>query len=230
MRLLFQLATVKPEVPYLAWAREWLASPDFVRDVAPQSVAEMAFQVLKDVDLAAHPPLAAMMREVFTRMRAVHRDSAPLMVASARLARTTGSFQESLDIALAYEREHADPMSAIMAAAAYRCLGDVRAALAAYRRAQERDPENLALWLDIGDVLWEDDQPKEALEAYSKMLEHEPEHPWALPSVLMLRAQLAGDRALLRDLTRYAETHPDNPRAQQLQKQLRAFESPPPPQ
>lgn len=225
MRLLFKLAQRMPQVPYLSWAREWLASPDFVRDVDPQPVAEVAFQVLKEVDLSAHAPLVATMREVFARMRAVHRDSGPLMLVSARLARTTGDFQESLDIALAYEREHPDSMAAIMAAGAYRCLGDVRAALAAYRRAQERDPANLSLWLDIGDVLWEDHQLQEALDAYLVMLRREPHHPWALPSVLLLRAQLAGERALLQDFKQYAEANPDNPRVQQLQEQLRAFEA-----
>jgi tetratricopeptide (TPR) repeat protein len=225
MCLLLQVAAVKPEVPYLAWAREWLASPDSVRGVEPMLLAEATLQLMQQVDLSAQASLSAAVREVLARVRAVHADSSPLMMVSARLARDTGRIQESLDIALAYERAHPDGLAAMMAGGAYRRLGDVPAALAAYRRALERDPENLPVWLDIGDMLWEHGRPKEALEAYSNMLAHEPEHPWALPSVLLLRAEIAGDRALLRDFLRYSQAHPDNPRALQLHERMLAFVS-----
>ncbi|MFP2894959.1 tetratricopeptide repeat protein [Corallococcus sp. 4LFB] len=228
MRLLLQVAMVKPEVPYLAWAREWLASPDFARDVDPLPVAEVALQLLQRVDLSVHAPLTATLREVLARIRAVHGNSAILMMVAARLARTTGNFQESLDIALAYEREHPDAMAAIMAAGAYRSLGNLPAAMAAFHRALERDPRNFSVWIDIGDVLWDDGRPREALEAYAKVLAHEPEHPWALPSTLLLKAQIVGDPGMLRDFTRYAEAHPGNARAQQLQQLLRAWTSTPP--
>lgn len=230
LHLLFQVATVKPDVPYLAWAKEWLASPDFARDVNPQHVAEMALRLLQQVNLSVHAPLTATLREVLARVRAMHGGSAPLMAAAAKLARMTGNFQESLDIALGFEREHPDAMAAIMAAGAYKGMGDLPAALAAYRRALERDPTNHALWLDIGDVLWDDGKPKEALEAYMKVLAHAPEHPWALPSVLMLRAEIARDPTLLQVFIRYAEAYPDNVRARHLLGKLRALASAPPSQ
>lgn len=227
MRLLLQVVAAKPEVPYLSWAREWLASPDFARSVEPLPVADAALQLLRQVDLSDHAPLTDALREVLARVRAVHGDSGPLMLAAARLARDTGRFQESLDIALAYEREHPDSLAALAAAGAYRCLGDVPAAVAAYLRALERDPENPSPWLDIGDLLWKSGRAEEALDAYSEMLAHEPEHPWALPSALLLRAEVEGDPALVRDFLRYAQENPDNARASQLQEWLSAAASAP---
>lgn len=60
------------------------------------------------------------------------------------------------------------------------------------------------MWIDIGDMLWEHGREAEALEAYEKVLAHEPEHPWALPSALLLRAQVKKDVTLLREFQRYA--------------------------
>lgn len=128
LSILLQVAAVKPDVPYLVWARGWLESPEFVRNVEPLSVANAALQLQRQVDLATQASLTETVLEVLARIRTVHRDSGPLMLASARLARSTGRFQEALDIALAYEREHPDMLAALAAANAYRSMGDVPAA------------------------------------------------------------------------------------------------------
>ncbi len=230
VNLLLQVASVKPEVPYLLWARQWLESPDFVRAVEPMAVASAAERLLRQVDLSTHPPLAETVLDVLARIRAVHGDSGPLMMVHARVARGAKRFQEALDIALAYEREHPDWTAAISVANGYRYLGDLSSALAYFRRAVERDPEDLSARLDIGDLLWESGQEKEALAAYEEVLAREPEHPWALPSAMLLRAQVSGTLELAQRFVRYAEAHPDNERASALHQMLRASGYTPPPE
>ncbi|OJT24554.1 hypothetical protein BO221_15505 [Archangium sp. Cb G35] len=228
--LLLQVAEVKPEVPYLVWARQWLESPDFVRAVDPMSVASAAERFLQQVDLSTHPSLAERILDVLARIRAVHGDSGLLMMVHARTARGARRFQEALDIALAYEREHPDWMAAVSVANGYRYLGDLTSAVAYFRRAVERDPEDLSARLDIGDLLWEIGQEKESLAAYEEVLAREPEHPWALPSALLLRAHVSGTLELAQRFVRYAEAHPDNERASALHQMLRASGYTPPPE
>lgn len=220
--ILLQVAAVKPEVPYLVWARQWLESPDFVRAVEPMSVARAAEGLLRQVDLSTHTSLAETVLDVLGRIRAAHGDSGPLVMVNARVARGARRFQEALDIALAYEREHPDWTAAIAVANGYRYLGDLTTAVAYFRRAVEREPEDLSARLDIGDVLWESGQEKEALAAYEEVLAREPEHPWALPSALLLRAHVSGKLELAQHFVRYAEAHPDNARASALHQMLRA--------
>jgi tetratricopeptide (TPR) repeat protein len=230
LSLLLQVAAVKPEVPYLVWARNWLASPDFVRDVEPLSVATAAEQLLRQVDLSTHASLAETVLDVLARLRAVHGDSGPLMMVNARVARAARRFQEALDIALAYEREHPDWMAAVAVANGYRYLGDLPAAVASFRRALERDPKDLSARLDIGDLLWEGGREAEALAAYEEVLAREPEHPWALPSALLLRAQVTGKLDAVQRFLGYVEAHPDNKRAGELRRMLLASGYTPPPQ
>lgn len=229
LTLLLRVASVKPEVPYLAWARHWLESPGFIRAVEPLSVASAAEQLQREVDLAAHPALADAALDVLARVRAVHAEAPELLLVHARLARGAKRFQEALDIALAYERVYPNWTAAVAVANAYRYLGDEPAALESFRRALARDPEDLSARLDIGDSLWGQNRPQEALAMYEEVLAREPEHAWALPSVLLLRAEVTGEKALLRDFMRFAEEHPENARAQDLKQQVLAMGYTPPP-
>jgi len=58
-----------------------------------------------------------------------------LVMVNARVARGTRRFQEALDIALAYKREHPDWTAAISVANACRYLGNLTMAVAYFRRA-----------------------------------------------------------------------------------------------
>lgn len=230
LSLLLQVASVKPEVPYLSWARRWLESPGFVRAVEPLSVASAAEQLLREVDLSAHPALASAVLDVLSRVRAVHVEAPELLLVHARVARGAKRFQEALDIALAYERVYPNWTAAVAVANAYRYLGDEPAALEFFRRALERDPEDLSARLDIGDSLWGQNKPREALAMYEEVLAREPEHAWALPSVLLLRAEVTGEKARLQEFLRFAEEHPENAHAQDLKQRVLAMGYHPPPE
>ncbi|MFY0571905.1 hypothetical protein ACN28E_49860 [Archangium lansingense] len=230
LSLLLHVAAVKPEVPYLAWTRRWFESPGFARAVEPLPVAAAAEQILRGVDLSAHPAMTDSAIALLARVRAVHPEVPELLLVHARMLRGANRFQEGLESALAYERAYSNWTAAIAVAGAYRCLGDVPSALEYFRLALTRKPEDLAVRLDIGDLLWAEGKSQEALASYEEVLAREPEHAWALPSALLLRAQVTGNAALLRDFLRFAEQHPENPRAQDLRQEVLAAGYTPPPE
>jgi hypothetical protein len=85
-----------------------------------------------------------------------------------------------------------------------RATGDLVGALAVIREAVRLGSEELSPQLDLGDVLLELGRDEEALVAYEGVLRREPEHAWALPSAMLVRAR-RGDETASRKLDALAE-------------------------
>jgi tetratricopeptide (TPR) repeat protein len=61
----------------------------------------------------------------------------------------------------------------------------------------QRDPKNLPAWVELGNLYFDSDQPKEAIEAYSKYLAAKPDNPDIRTDVgIMYRRLGEFDRAL----------------------------------
>ena len=61
----------------------------------------------------------------------------------------------------------------------------------------EKDPKNLPAWVELGNLYFESDQPKEAIEAYSKYLAAKPDNPDVRTDMGIMYRRLAEfDRAL----------------------------------
>jgi tetratricopeptide (TPR) repeat protein len=61
----------------------------------------------------------------------------------------------------------------------------------------QRDPKNLPAWVELGNLYFDSDQPKEAIEAYSKYLAAKPDNPDVRTDVgIMYRRLGEFDRAL----------------------------------
>jgi tetratricopeptide (TPR) repeat protein len=61
----------------------------------------------------------------------------------------------------------------------------------------QKDPKNLPAWVELGNLYFDNDQPKEAIEAYSKYLAAKPENPDVRTDMgIMYRRLGEFDRAL----------------------------------
>jgi tetratricopeptide (TPR) repeat protein len=136
-----------------------------------------------------------------------------------------------LDDALACAREshaHApDVNTAVVLANACRAKGDEKGWYDACLEALRLDPDNNGVRLDLGDGLWERlDRPAEAERWYAEVVQREPEHPWALPSLLALRYLRAGEVEVLDELEAFAAAQPTNARARAVVAWITAFSEP----
>jgi len=61
----------------------------------------------------------------------------------------------------------------------------------------QKDPKNLPAWVELGNLYFDSDQPKEAIEAYSKYLTAKPDNPDVRTDMgIMYRRLGEFDRAL----------------------------------
>ncbi len=218
---LFQVVLIKPEIPYLEWAIEWLEAPGSQAMLEVEPFHRLVAGLLNELErIQSGATNAAATLERLPRLaraaRAAGLEDSQFFFATASLVRRTGDVAAAL--ALARETHSTLPgyESAVALASALRETGDVEAAVGAYREALRFDPDDPAARLDIGDLLWEHGQPDRAAEAYAEVLEKEPDHAWAAPSYFALQHQRTGEEAWASRLREYAAAHPESDRARAL--------------
>lgn len=74
-----------------------------------------------------------------------------------------------------------------------RHAGRLDEAVAAFVRAGELDPSDLSWMLEAGDALFDAERWTEAERMYDRVLERQPQHPWAEPSKLACASRAAGE-------------------------------------
>lgn len=210
--LVFQVTATRPDVPYLRWVSGWL------RQRVPQDRWEVAFLRLlpvlgeMPVPLDETDPRRATL-DGLVQLAASVREQVPRVVTvlqvTASALRRLGRFDQAIEWAAAAYRVEPSWTTAVGLATALREHGDVDAALAAYRRALTHDPSDETAWLDIGDLCLEEDRLMEALDAYEAVLASDPQHAWARPHVLFIRARLGSEQARL-ELEAWSAEHPDD--------------------
>ncbi len=74
---------------------------------------------------------------------------------------------------------------------------EVSAKIQALKDATKKDPKNLAAWQELGNLYFDSDQPKEAINAYKQYLAVKPDNPDVRTDLgIMLRKTGEFDRAL----------------------------------
>jgi tetratricopeptide (TPR) repeat protein len=74
---------------------------------------------------------------------------------------------------------------------------EVASKIRALKEIVQKDPENLSAWVELGNLYFDSDQPKEATEAYGKYLAAKPENPDVRTDMgIMYRRLGEFDRAL----------------------------------
>ncbi|MEZ4233598.1 MAG: tetratricopeptide repeat protein [Polyangiaceae bacterium] len=110
-----------------------------------------------------------------------------------RLLRARNRNEEALELASATHDREASYWSATSLASTLRTLGRLEEAVARFREAAELDPRDVAVHLDLGDILLDLGRPEDAEQAYSAALERDPESSWALASLAYARWKRGGD-------------------------------------
>jgi tetratricopeptide (TPR) repeat protein len=228
LALVSQVVHARPDVPYLAWSVRWMQRPGVAAALQPEeAIFPGVFAPLLrglPVRLAPDAPertnvqharaLAAVLREAHPRIPGLY-------YAGSAMSRRLALYDEAIQLAARARALEPSYMTAIGHACALRDAGRVDEAVQAYKDAIPFDPDDVAVWLDIGDLYAKRSRWAEALAAYEAALAKNPGHAWAYPSALWVRHFL-GDADAGTRLADLARTHPDNDRARALAEALGA--------
>jgi tetratricopeptide (TPR) repeat protein len=72
----------------------------------------------------------------------------------------------------------------------------------------EKDPKNLPAWVELGNLYFDSDQPKEAIEAYSKYLAVKPENPDVRTDMGIMYRKLGDPDRALEEFRKAAQSDP----------------------
>lgn len=219
--LLLQVVGVKPDVPYLEWLDRWLDESGVVEKIDPDIFAVSCQKCIDSLERCKEDPryAQAVLPEVVKRIGRVrdHHDTAErLAFVHSIAARRAGDLDLSLEIARTLDERAPSYLVSVARAGAHRERGELEEAIAAFRRALEFEPKDVAARLDIGDLSLDLDKSEEALAAYEDALSIDPRHPWATASRLYLKWMMDEDPTWRDELEALAEASPDNHRARQL--------------
>jgi tetratricopeptide (TPR) repeat protein len=213
-----------PDVPYLDWAVVWLDRPGGA-GLPRSSLLHFFRRLLERWDEPAGPvragrPTLERLPEFIQVLRRTREPDADLLFLVASVLRRLGRLDAALDAAREAARVQPGYNSAVAVALAHRGRGEADLALSQYEAALRFRPGDVAVRLDMADLSWEQGRTEEAERLYREVLEREPEHPWALPSVYGLRSERGGGPAGRDQLLVYAAAHPENRRAQELARRF----------
>lgn len=222
--LLLQVIAIKPEIPYLEWALQWLErAPAAGPQVDRRALLHFFGNTLQRYpgtlvqDTAAQEELAGLLRLA----EGTIGDPDPeglLTYARAALARKLGRLDEALGLAERGYAAHPGYHLASAVAEVHKARNDEAAWRYWQETALRHDAANVPTRLDLGDYYLEQGRFDEAIRWYQQALEQEPGHPWATPSLYAAHAY-QGSAEWQAKLQAYAAAHPDNQRAAALAQQ-----------
>jgi tetratricopeptide (TPR) repeat protein len=226
--LLFQAVMSKPDVPYLEWGIAWLEHPGAQGRVDSGSVERFLAEVVQNWPMLSAPdgpgrPTVERLPRLIHAVRKTGLRGNHLLFLSASVLRRTGAVADALQVAREAYQLYPGYEAAVAVAYALREQGDISGAFAAYEKALEHDPHDLAVRLDMADMLWDNSYLDGAERLYGEVLQREPHHPWALPSYYSLQYKRTGQEAWREHLEAYASANPDNDRARFLMRDFTPY-------
>ncbi len=209
LELLVQVVAVRPDLPFGEWVDAFFDDAT-VAAIDPKLAArlfDLGAQRLVSTELGVMRgrPLAERLAHAARRVRAHHPTHSEMSFALARTLRVAAAFDEALAVA---EEEHAARptyRSAIFLAGVHRDRGELREAHARFEEALAKEPEDVAVRLDMGDLSLDLGRPDDAIAQYDWVLAKEPEDAWAKPSRVYARFVKTGDLSARDELERLAE-------------------------
>jgi tetratricopeptide (TPR) repeat protein len=228
--LLFDVATFRPSLPYLAWLERWHEQGWAPRRPDGAFVEAFAARVVTYAKAALAASGAALeegsRRNLEASLAALAR-LAPgepprgrAAFATSFVLRKLGRAAEAAEVARGWFAREPSWASAVEAGAACHVSGDTEGAVRYYGEAVARRPEDVAARLDLGDALLDGGHFEEAARAYREALERAPNHPWAEPSFAYAQYRHTGQahwREALREMT---AREPTRARASALEDRL----------
>ncbi|MCL4203488.1 MAG: tetratricopeptide repeat protein [Pirellulaceae bacterium] len=220
--LLVAIVSASQESSYLeAWALNWLKPAGTVESVPPQTVLKLFLLVLQrypESRLITASQQQELDRYVEIARRWIYSGELLDLAEMTRtgLLRKAGRFSEALQVALRFVQERPGWHSYTAEGLVRREMGDVAGALAAFERAIQYAPDDLADRLEAADMFFDHQQWEDARRWYSHVLESHPDHPWALPSSLYCQWKLTGDKSHLDRIWAMLNENATSRRAYQL--------------
>ncbi len=229
--LLLQVVQSRPNFDYLEWAVDWLQRPDalgLVDIVRPRLFLKNLIDNLPRLNNKdfGRPTLDRIPAFIDT-VRVTQPQDTMFLFFSASLLRRINHREQALSAAR--EAFDLDPcyLSAVSVAMVHNQRSEPDKALEMYRIALSFQPNDVAVRLDIGDILYDNNRLEEAEAAYAEALRIEPKNSWGLPSYHAVRYQRSGADADLEVLKRLAEANPVNQRARDLVRRVSPPSAPP---
>jgi tetratricopeptide (TPR) repeat protein len=200
--------------PARAWADvPWVRDPELVERLDPESLSFTLislFGVMGDPTPEAHREPLLPYLELASRMAARHPGNAGLLATCSTLARRLGEPDEAVDFAQRSLAAEPTLMAAVALAYVHRNAHRWAEAEQAFLRGLEIEPDNLALFTDLGELLAMAGRPEDGLTWVEKALALDPADESAFPTACGMRFTRDADIAHLVALADYLRDHPDN--------------------
>lgn len=230
LKILFEVVSVRPSIPYLSWVISWLENPEHAATVQPLTISGCLSFIIKGIEDPEinrheqwHEANISCVIWLIRKYQKIYPEDVTFLSFSTMVMRRLGHLDEALALAERAYKLKADYGSAIALAGVYREKGDIEGTVRLFKVALTEQPDDIAVRLDIGDVLMENNRLEESLHWYQQVLEREPEHPWALPSTYFINYLLHEDEGYRDRLQALAEASPDNQRAYRLAAHLSPY-------
>ncbi len=224
VQLLLSVIVARPEIPYAHWLLRWRDQTGFADALTPELAVSTAGPILgafRQADYVpedAAKPLANL-ETVFALATELHPEASQVWFFRSVALRKRGLLEEAARVAEEGHRRAPSYETAVAMAGVYRMMHNFDAAVAAYREAISRQPNEAAgvsVRNDIADILCGQGKVEEGVREYRAVLDHEPKHPWALPSYFYYMHDLQPGEGWEAKLSALAARAPDNQRAQEL--------------
>ncbi len=209
LELLVQVMAVRPDVPFGEWLDRWLDEAA-QKSLDPQVAArlfDLGLQRLVQTELGVtHGRVVAeRIAGAARKLRALHPASSPLAFSLSRALRMSRKLDEAL--AVAKEEHDARPsyLSSVFLAGVHRDRGELKDAHARFEEALAKQPDDVAVRLDMGDLSIDLGRPDDAIAQYEWVLGKDPNNDWAKPSLLYARFVKSGDKAARDELEKLAD-------------------------
>ncbi len=190
VELLVALVNAKQDASYLeAWVLDWLEMPGAAESLPGPTMLKLMLLVSQQYPeckfvTADQQRLLDRYVNVMRRWNVTEDQAEVAKMTQIGLLRKAGRFPEALRTAEQFVRDHPGWHAHTSEALVRREMGQVDAAKAAFQRAIDCRPDDLAARLEAADMFFDRQQWDEACQWYQQVLEEHPDHPWALPSWL----------------------------------------------
>ena len=228
---LTQVLQVLDEPIYLPWIADWLALPEAAPSLTPDT-RELFLQTLLAKfpgDRIENEAIRANLDRIaaaLSQLRQVVPRDEMLAFSHISLLRKLGYLEEALELAQNNYEMLPCWKTAVSLALVYRTRGESDRALATYENALQYDSEDISVFLDMADLFCDTGRFTEGISYYQKVLNREPEHPWAKPYFLYYQFFQKQDLVWKDRLQIYVSKHQNNTTATQLFNHLEVVVSP----
>jgi tetratricopeptide (TPR) repeat protein len=209
--------------PYLAWTAPLVAS------APPGTLGDHELSAILSAWSSHFPGLvaaeAAQPHLAFAQplLALAEASAAPaLWLLAAGLLRKSAEFSRAKALAQRAYDGDASWGPTVSLAMIHRAEDDAEGAVARYREAIDKRPDDQVTRLDLADLYAELGRFAEAKALYDEVLTAAPAHPWAAPSALFARIEM-GEPGARQALSAYVAAHPENERAAALETMATPF-------